>query len=160
MISLEFYKSDNFTDLNYQLSKIQMEFTATVDSALERIGERKLKQDFLAHPISIFNDEKPIGFFVLDLGKDKFGLTENENSILIRSFSVNPKFQGKGIGKNAMFLVTEFIKNNFSEVNEIVLSVNERNDLAFQIYLKAGFQFFGKTREGRSGPQKILFKKI
>ncbi|WP_417429030.1 GNAT family N-acetyltransferase [Halpernia sp.] len=160
MIFLKFYKPKDFEDLNYNLSELQMEFTATLNLVLERIKERELNSDFFSQPISIFLDEKPVGFFVLDLGEDKFGLTENPDSILVRSFSVNPKFQGEGIGKSAMFLITDFVKNNFPKVNEIILSVNERNELAYQIYLKTGFHFFGKIISGKSGLQKILCKKI
>jgi N-acetylglutamate synthase-like GNAT family acetyltransferase len=36
---------------------------------------------------------------VLDFGKDKFELTDNESSVLVRSLSVNPQMQGRGIGK-------------------------------------------------------------
>lgn len=160
MIRLKFYKAEDFTELNYQLNDLQMEFTATVDFALERILEREKNGDFFAKPISIFENEIPVGFFVFDLGKDKLELSDNFNCILVRSFSINPKFQGLGYGKMAMNLVPKFVQNNYPDVSEVVLSVNEKNDLAYQIYLKTGYNYYGKTREGRSGLQRILTKKI
>jgi ribosomal protein S18 acetylase RimI-like enzyme len=160
MISLKFYQAEDFKELNYQLSDLQMEYTASVDLALQRISEREKNGDFFAKPISIFEEKKAVGFFVLDFGKDKLELSENPDCILVRSFSINPKFQGLGYGKTAMNFVYDFIKNNYPEVSEVVLSVNEKNDLAYQIYLKTGYHFYGKTREGRSGLQRILTKKI
>lgn len=160
MVTLQFYKPADYSALNYVLNDVQMRHTSTVDFALNRTEKRVEKEIFTDYPITIFYNEEAVGFFILDFGKDKFELIENENSILIRSLSINPKFQGKGIGKSAMFLVTEFIQNNFPNVNEIVLTVNVKNDVAHQIYVEVGFQFEGKTKEGRSGLQYILSKKF
>ena len=51
-------------------------------------------------------------------------------------------------------------KEHFKDCNEIVLSVNERNDLAFQIYLKAGYIYDGKKIDGRRGPQFVMSKNL
>lgn len=160
MVKLEFYKAEDFENLNYDLDEIQKKFTATVALALDRIAIRNEDGDFLAKAVSIYSEDIPVGFLVLDFGADKFSLSDNQNSVLVRSFSVNPLFQGKGFGKSAMFLIVEFVKIHFPKTNEIVLGVNNINNVAFQIYLAAGFKFFGKTRRGRSGLQKILTKKI
>lgn len=160
MVTLQFYKKEDFSALNYVLDDVQMRHTSTVDLALKRTRERIENEIFTDYPITIFYNEKAVGFFILDFGKDKFELTQNENSILIRSLSINPKFQGQGIGKSAMFLVTDFIQTNFPNVNEIVLTVNVKNEIAHQIYVEVGFQFEGKTKEGRSGLQYVLCKKF
>ena len=160
MTGLKFYQPEDLPELDYVLDEIQSQFTATAKQSLEKIEERNQKEDFFAYPITIFHDEKIAGFFVLDFGEDKLDLTENPSSVLLRSLSVNPYFQGKGIGKSAMLEVDHFIKEHFSDCNEIVLAVNEKNTSAFQLYLQTGYESEGKTREGRSGIQFLMFKKL
>lgn len=160
MLELNFFEPKDFPELDYHLDEIQSRFTATAKQALEKIEQRNLNNDFLAFPITIFNDEKIAGFFVIDFGKDKFEFTENQNSALIRSLSVNPDFQGKGIGKQAMIKIDSFLKKYFADCDEIVLAVNEKNTFAFQLYLMTGYVFEGKMKEGNSGPQYLMYKKL
>ena len=160
MTALQFYQPENLPELDYVLDEIQSQYTATAKQSLEKIEERSQKGDFFAYPITIFYDGKVTGFFVLDFGDDKLDLTENPSSVLLRSLSVNPDFQGKGIGKSAMIEVDHFISEHFADCNEIVLAVNEKNTSAFQLYLQTGYKFEGKTREGRSGIQFLMFKKL
>ncbi|AZA79373.1 GNAT family N-acetyltransferase [Chryseobacterium sp. G0186] len=157
MIRLAFFKEEELAKVSYSLDENQLRFTATAEQALENIKKRA---DNDAFPITILEDDIPVGFFVLDFGKDKFELTDNENAVLVRSLSVNPEIQGKGVGKIAMMQVDDFVKKNFKDCNEIVLAVNQQNDLAYHIYLKAGYIYDGKTRMGRSGPQYLMYKKL
>lgn len=157
MVKLKFFEQKDFPGVSYTLDENQLQYTATAEQALKRIEERK---DTLAFPITIFENDEPAGFFVLDFGKDKLELTENHNSMLLRSFSINPKRQGKGIGKAAMIQVDEFVRENFKDCDEIVLAVNQNNISAYELYLKVGYHYEGKTRIGRSGPQYLMFKKL
>lgn len=160
MVDLQFFEPKDLPELNYELDEIQAQFSALPKQALERIEARNQNDDFFAYPITIFYDEKVVGFCVLDFGDDKLALTDNADSVLLRSLSINPEFQGNGIGKSVMIVLDHFINEHFKDCNEIVLSVNERNDLAFQIYLKTGYIFEGKKIEGRSGPQFVMFKNL
>lgn len=160
MVDLQFFEPKDLPELNYELDEIQAQFSALPKQALERIEARNQNDDFFAYPITIFYDEKVAGFCVLDFGDDKLALTDNADSVLLRSLSINPEFQGIGIGKSVMIVLDQFIKEHFKDCNEVVLSVNERNDLAFQIYLKTGYIFEGKKIEGRSGPQFVMFKNL
>lgn len=157
MIHLEFFKPEDLSGVSYALDENQMRFTATAQQALQSISER---DDNDAFPVTIFYNDQPAGFFVLDFGKDKLEITDNENSTLLRSLSVNPGMQGKGIGKAAMLELSDFVRNHFKTCNEIVLAVNQKNDSAYHIYLKAGYIYDGKTRIGRSGPQYLMYKKL
>ncbi|PRA97747.1 GNAT family N-acetyltransferase [Chryseobacterium sp. MYb7] len=157
MIHLELFKQEDLSGVSYTLDGNQMRFTATALQALQNISER---DDDDAFPITIFENDTPVGFFVLDFGKDKLELTDNENSVLVRSLSVNPQMQGKGIGKAAMMEVSDFVKDHFNTCNEIVLAVNQKNESAYHIYLQAGYIYDGKTRNGRSGPQYLMYKKL
>ena len=157
MVHLKFFIPEDLTGLRYVLDEKQSLYTSTAEQALERIKERG---DGLAFPVSIFEDETVAGFLVLDFGADKFDITNNPNSVLLRSLSINPEFQGKGIGKSAMWVIDEFVKKHFETCNEIVLAVNQNNRLAYEIYLKTGYSYDGKMREGRSGPQYLMYKKF
>ncbi|WP_412850419.1 GNAT family N-acetyltransferase [Chryseobacterium sp. PMSZPI] len=157
MVNLEFFNPEDLSELNYALDENQLRFTAAVEQALHNIRDRK---DHDAFPVTILEDERPVGFFVLDFGEDKLDLTDNNRSVLIRSLSINPETQGKGIGKTAMIKVDDFVRENFKDCDEIVLAVNQKNESAYHIYLKAGYFYEGKTRIGRSGPQYLMYKKL
>lgn len=157
MIHLEFFRPEDLSGVSYVLDDNQMRFTATAQQALQSISER---DDDDAFPVTIFQNDLPVGFFVLDFGKDKLDLTDNENSVLLRSLSVNPQMQGMGIGKAAMLEVGTFVQNHFKTCDEIVLAVNQKNESAYHIYLQAGYIYDGKTRIGRSGPQYLMYKKL
>ncbi|KMQ60474.1 GNAT family acetyltransferase [Chryseobacterium sp. BLS98] len=157
MVSLKFFEISDFPELDYALDENQGQYTSTVEKALERIKERN---DNKALAVTILQDEKPAGFFVLDFGEDKLEFTDNEKSVLLRSLSVNPNLQGKGIGKAAMQQVDRLVRENFPDCDEIVLAVNQKNISAYQIYLKTGYLYEGKSRIGRSGPQYLMHKKL
>jgi len=157
MVRLELFKQEDFSALNYALDENQQQYTSTVEQALKRIKERN---DSKAFSVTVFEDDEPAGFFVLDFGEDKFELTDNTQSTLLRSLSINPALQGRGIGKEAMQIVDEFVKKTFPDCNEIVLAVNQKNLSAYHLYLKTGYLYDGKSRMGRSGPQYLMYKKL
>ncbi|KFF20095.1 GNAT family N-acetyltransferase [Chryseobacterium sp. JM1] len=157
MVRLELFKQEDFSALNYALDENQQQYTSTVEQALNRISERNDSKSF---SVTVFEDNEPAGFFVLDFGEDKFELTDNTQSALLRSLSINPALQGRGIGKEAMQIVDEFVKKTFPDCDEIVLAVNQKNLSAYHLYLKTGYAYDGKSRMGRSGPQYLMYKKL
>ncbi len=158
MVRLAFYKSKDYNDLtSYDLDEQQKHFTAMPKVTLELIKEKNTSDKF---PISIFYNNQAVGFFVLDFGQDKFELTDNKNSTLLRSLSMNPEYQGKGIGKAAMIFLSDFLKTEFPECEEVVLAVNFNNKTAYDLYLKCGFEDDGKTREMSKGWQHLLTKHL
>lgn len=157
MVTLRFFQPDDLSELNYILDAEQLMFTSSAENALNRIKERN---DGKAFPITVYFNEKRVGFFVLDFGKDKSELSENEHCVLLRSLSINPEFQGKGIGKETMSRIGAFVRENFHHCNEIVLAVNHNNHSAFQLYLRNGYLYEGKSVEGRHGPQFVMTKAL
>lgn len=157
MIRLQFFTEEDFSGVNYTLDKNQLQYTSSAANALKRIADRNTGLEF---PVTIFINGIPGGFFTLDFGDDKIELTENRNSVLLRSLSVNPEMQGNGIGKAAMTKVDDFIRENFENCNEIVLAVNQNNMSAYELYIKVGYLYEGRTRIGRSGPQYLMYKYI
>lgn len=157
MVILKFYQPQDFPKVNYILSEEQLQFTASPENALQRMKERN---DDQKHPVCIVQNNEIVGFFVLDKSDDKNVFTTNYRAILLRSLSLNPLFQGKGIAKEAMLMIPTFMRNNFPDDNEVVLAVNFQNPLAYQLYLKTGFIDQGKTLTGRNGLQYILELKL
>ncbi|WP_326982376.1 GNAT family N-acetyltransferase [Chryseobacterium sp. MYb264] len=157
MVHLQFFRPEDLHDVSYSLNELQLQYTSTAEFALNRISERNTGLEFA---VTIFDNNKQAGFFTLDFGEDKLDLTDNQNSTLLRSLSINPEMQGKGIGKSAMIQVDDFVQKNFKDCEEIVLAVNQNNISAYELYLKVGYQYEGKTRIGRSGPQYLMFKKL
>lgn len=139
------------------LDENQLLYTSSAANALKRIADRNTGFEF---PVTVFDAEIAVGFFTLDFGDDKSELTDNPDSVLLRSLSINPEMQGKGIGKAAMGRVDDFVRENFRDCHEIVLAVNQNNISAYELYLKVGYRYEGKTRMGRSGPQYLMSKCI
>lgn len=157
-LTLNFYESRHLNDVTgYTLPAEQISFTALPEAVFERLEQRT---DSDARPVTIMLSGVPIGFFVLDYGTDKYDLTSNTDSLLVRSLSVNPIYQGKGYGKKAMELIDDFVQEHYPAVNELVLAVNAGNDTAFKMYVAVGYAYEGKTREGIMGTQLLLSKKI
>lgn len=155
---LDFYRVEHKASLlSYSLPENQINFTALPEQVFERLGNRT---DNLANAITILLDEEPIGFFVLDYGEDKMELTTNEASLLVRSLSINPIYQGKGYGKIAMLLMDDFVKEYYPTVNELVLAVNFKNNSAYNLYVNVGYVDDGNVREIIKGSQHLLSKKI
>lgn len=145
-IQLKRYE-DSHTEslLSYQLPVEQALFTALPEKVFERIAARNAQGDFTAIPISILLQDRPIGLFVLDSGPDLNLWTENTHAVFLRSLSINPEFQGQGIGTMVMKCLPEFIAGQIPElsVNEIVLGVNRDNKAAQKLYDKIGFNEYG-----------------
>lgn len=157
MVSLKFFTKEDLSALSYVLDKVQSGYTSSASFALNRIAERDTGQEF---PVTVFCHGVPAGFFTLDFGEDKLELTGNQHSVLLRSLSVNPAMQGKGIGKAVMAEVEQFLRSHFKDCDEIVLAVNTDNIFAYDLYLTAGYRYEGKTREGRNGLQYLMAKRF
>ncbi|WP_270181470.1 GNAT family N-acetyltransferase [Alkalihalobacillus sp. CinArs1] len=135
----------------FTLSDDQMRYTSLPMPAFETC-----MKDPERHPVVILSGERVVGFFVLHSGEGAKEYTSNKNAMLLRALSIDQKEQGKGYGKHAMFLVKDYVKSNFPEIDEVVLAVNVKNGVARSIYLEQGYVDLGKKKEGRSGPMSIL----
>lgn len=131
--------------LAYQLPSEQALFTALPKTVFERIAARNARGDFSAISVSILAGDQAIGLFVMDSGPDLNLWTENTHAVFLRSLSINPAFQGQGIGTLVMQYLPEFITGYIPElsVNEIVLGVNRDNTTAQKLYSRIGFKEYG-----------------
>ena len=131
--------------LNYTLPPEQIPFTALPRQVFERLNARNAAGDFNAFPISILWKDQVVGMFVLDKGEDLQLWTDNPNAFFLRSLSINPDYQQKGIAKQAMLLLPHFIGTHFASfgIGEIVLGVNMNNTIAKRLYSQIGFRELG-----------------
>lgn len=157
MITFEKYKESYFEALKYTLNEEQASFTSDIDYC---VNERKDTKSIDKQIVVIVYENQPVGFFVMDFGNDKYTMTENPTAVLLRSFSVNPSYQGRGIGGASVLYLADFVKSNFPQVEEIVLAVNLKNTTAYDLYIKSEFVDEGKIIEGRKGFQHVLTRKI
>lgn len=156
MIELIAYEEKYLTILeNYPLTEAHLMFTVHPIELLERSVNISTYT-----PIVILEDGKVAGFFVLDTGDDKFHYTDQQDSILLRGYSIHSAYQGRGIAKTSMALIPSYIKKYFPHVSQVVLGVDEDNSVAQSLYIKAGFIDEGKRFDGRSGIQIAMCLKL
>ncbi|MCM3764550.1 GNAT family N-acetyltransferase [Neobacillus niacini] len=135
---------------DYYLSEDQVKFTAHPLDAL-----LACKKDPTRFPVVIFYNDLPAGFFVLHGWEGVKEYWDNRAAILLRGYSVNTAFQGRGIAQKSMALLPEFVKQHFPDRNEIILSVNHGNALAQHVYKKSGFVDKGVRTMGSKGELHI-----
>lgn len=158
MISIKPCDTTHFEALSsYELNEQQSVFALVPKYILsnQTIMENKLRTQF-----TILYNEEPVGLFSLDLSEDRLIYTENKASILLRAFSIMPEHQGKGIAKSTMLALPDLINEYYPEIDEIVFGVNYENELAYNLYLKTGYEDSGRTYQGVKGPQHCMFKAI
>lgn len=147
MVALDFYKPEYRSLLeDYFLPEEQMNYTSLPFDAI-----KKCEQDVDRHPIVILHNHEAAGFFVLHGWEGVKGYSDNKEALLLRAYSVNYSFQGKGIARLSLELLLSFVKENFPLINEIILAVNANNKSAQQVYQKCGFEDKGIRAMGRKG---------
>ncbi|WP_423410209.1 GNAT family N-acetyltransferase [Heyndrickxia sp. MSNUG] len=151
-VSLDFFKPE-YTALleDYDLHDSQKKYTAMPLEALIMC-----KMDRERHPVVIFYGNELAGFFVLHGREGAKEFSDNKDAILLRAYSVNATFQGKGIAKKSMSLLPSFVRKHFPTKNEIILAVNHANEIAQKVYLNGGFIDKGIRALGREGEMFIL----
>jgi RimJ/RimL family protein N-acetyltransferase len=155
-IELSMY-SDKYLDslIDYKLPPEQYQFTSY---PIEVLNQSSFDHD--QFPVLILYEGQAVGFFCLRRGKRVSEITANHSALLLTSFSINYRFQKKGYAKQALSLLANFIKNHFSEMEEVILVVNMKNIPAQTLYKVSGFQDHGGRRLGKKGEQMVLHLEI
>ncbi len=142
--------SEDYVDVlhDFDLPKEQSQFTALPkEISIEMVGQ---------YPLVILSDNVPVGFFVLHATGRVKEYSSNPNAMLLTALSIDHKQQGKGYAKKGMLVLSDFIKREFKECNEVVLVVNHKNIPAQNLYLKVGFVDHGERRIGPIGEQIVM----
>ncbi len=121
------------------------------------IGEMltSLKPTELPH--LILADDKVVGFFLFDAGySDSYDFCPKD-ALGVRALLVDHRYQGQGIAKQAISQFSHFAKCHFPTFQALYLTVNCRNNTAYQCYLKAGFEDMNELYLGGPvGAQHIM----
>ncbi|MCU5746992.1 GNAT family N-acetyltransferase [Staphylococcus sp. SQ8-PEA] len=117
------------------------------------------QKDAERYPILVYDHGQCIGFFTLHVGRGVSVYTRNSHAIFFRSFSIDKRYRGKGLGKKVLRLLPQFIYQNFPRINEIYLTVNDDNEVAQKLYYQLKYERVGNvTVEGR--PNYLMRKEI
>ncbi|MFT8709283.1 MAG: GNAT family N-acetyltransferase [Sporolactobacillus sp.] len=151
-VNLVFYSEDYAREIDSYIIN-QLDFTGTPKEALNLS-----KQDDERHPVLVFCREKLVGFFVLHGWGGAKRYTDNHYALLLRTFSIDSRYQGKGYGRQTVESLDAFVMHSFPDINEMILGVNHNNVPAQQLYLHHGFSDTGRRVIGRHGEQWVLSK--
>lgn len=135
LLTLEFYNESFKEQLSdYYLSEEHSYYTAFPLDAIE-----KCEQEEDRYPIIINVNGFPVGFFVLHGYQGVKDYYNNESALLLRAYSIQTSYHGKGYAKQSMLLLPNFVKRHFPTINEVILAVNKQNLTAQHLYKKSGF---------------------
>lgn len=135
----------------YELTEEQLRYTGHPKDCIKLLNEDSDRYSILA-----IEEDKLVTFFVLHKNEGVKPYSTNNNSILLRAFSTDFRHQGRGYAKKSLMLLPEFVKENFSETNEIVLAVNLKNEAAQGLYKKCGFVDEVVRKMGKKGELIIM----
>ena len=135
----------------YHLSEEQLRFTGTPIECIKLSNEDPNRYSVLA-----MDQENLVTFFDLHKNEGVKPYSKNDRSILLRAFSTDFRYQGKGYAKNVLLQLPSFVKEHFIGTNEIVLAVNLQNIVAQGLYKKCGFIDEGERRMGEKGELIIM----
>jgi RimJ/RimL family protein N-acetyltransferase len=152
-VTLHPYSSE--VSITYKLPSEQQEFARLPQEIIERDA-----MDPLKHLIIIRARGEVAGFFELDESEDRKKFSDNPKALLLRGFSVNPKFQGRGIATGSVYALPGFMTKEYPDFNEVVLGVNARNLPAQRVYQKAGFADTGRRLMRSKGEQIVMSMKL
>lgn len=148
-VELKHFSNEYLEVLNsFELPNEQEQFTA-LPSEVINVTEGQ-------HRIVIFSENEPVGFFLLHSTSRVKDYSDNPKAMLLSALSVNHAKQGKGYAKQGMLLLSDFVKSEFPDCDEIVLAVNHKNIPAQQLYLKVGFEDTGRRKIGPIGEQFVM----
>jgi RimJ/RimL family protein N-acetyltransferase len=155
-ITLDFYREEYKSKLSdYRLSEEQSRYASVPLKAL-----LQCEKDNTRHPVVILYNGEPVGFFVLQGWEGVKTYSNNQDAILIRGYSVNSTYQGKGIAKESLLALDSFVKRIYPSTKEIILAVNHKNAIAQHVYKKGGFIDKGIRVMGKKGELFIFHKSL
>ncbi|WP_027963990.1 GNAT family N-acetyltransferase [Halalkalibacillus halophilus] len=152
-VKLSHYSTEHQKALDsFVLPEDQIKFTALPNKYTE-VEEGQ-------HRIVILNNSKPVGFFLLHATARVKDYSDNPKAMLLTSLSINQAAQGKGVAKQAMTQLREFVKREFPSCDELVLAVNHKNIAAQKLYEKVDFQDTGRRVYGPIGEQFVMSSEV
>ena len=149
-----------------KLNSSDVMYVKNIQLAEEQIKFAGIAEDFLndksetMHLYVIKLNQLVVGYFKIDIAYSSQYEFCPEDVIGLRSFVIDKKQQGKGIGTKAVEALLLYVKEAYGNYSAIYLTVNCQNPGAKKCYEKAGFENVdSKYLGGAAGPQYIMYKK-
>lgn len=150
-MKIRFYRSSDREALqSYQLTDLR--FTSHPKEAVADLENRYAIVGLVGHQI--------VTFLLLDAGEEKYTYGGQPDSLLLRSFSTDERFQIRGYGSQTLKILPEFIREHLPMYKSIILGVNERNQVASYLYRENGFSKQPQRILGPAGWQEVYELKI
>ncbi|MCD2137731.1 GNAT family N-acetyltransferase [Salinicoccus halitifaciens] len=154
-VKLKFYDDSYYDDLKaYVLTDEDAHFSARPLDVLESCLHDPRRRMVLIIQRSV------AGVFILQSGSVVKEYSDNPDALVMFSYSVDSRKQGRGIASGSFRKLDAFVKAHYGNVDEVVLGVNVRNKAAQHVYEKAGFKDTGRSFEGPVGRQIIMSRPI
>jgi len=90
------------------------------------------------------------------VGFSALGINPEDETLWIVRHMIDAKLQGKGYGKKGLKAVIKFMRKKFKQ-KSIFLDVVKSNEIATNLYVKAGFKDTGK-KHGESPIYELVLK--
>lgn len=128
----------------------QVRFVGTMEDILVNV-------DACTHPHCIVENERVVGFFLIDTTYGYAFDFAPEGCLGLRAFFISELFQGRGYGKQAVALLPEYLHHEYPTYSDLYFTVNCQNLVAIHCYQT---DRICDTRQiydgGPSGPQRIM----
>ena len=155
MIELRKITHDNWHAVrNMKIAKGQEKFVAPNLYSLAEAYVDMTNNEKPPMPFAIYSDDELVGFTMMEYCEvdedemlyENYGDTSTYNFF---RFMIDEKHQGKGLGREAMIKILEFLKTfPQGEVNSISLSYEPTNEVARKLYASLGFIETGHLEDG------------
>ena len=147
--------ADDAALTQFYLPEEQLYYTAMAIDSVE-----KAKKDFTRTPVVIMSGNEPAGMFVLQTGPRVQEYTARTNAILLMAYMIDYFRQGKGVAKESLYKLPDYVRENFPDTDWIVLAVNEKNISAQSLYKQTGFLHDGEKKMGKKGWLMVMKQEI
>ncbi len=139
---------------NIQLSDESVRFASSADDYL-------LDSSDTTHRYVIKQYDLVVDFFKLDVAYASTYRFCSKNSIGLRTFAVDQRQQGKGLGTRTVEALLCYLAKHYQTYDFVYLTVNCKNPAAIACYRKGGFEDTGELYlGGQAGPQHVMRRKI
>lgn len=131
-ISIEAIDKSNWEEaLSISLHVSQVKWVPTVMESLAYAYIKPWDEAF--DPFILRQGEKAVGFFYLSYTPD------SRDNYWIGGFQIDQASQGKGLGKEALYTILEFVQQTHPQCQVVSLTIEKSNVHARKLYEKTGF---------------------
>lgn len=132
------------------LNDAQQPFVAPIAQTLAELHPR-----LSAH--LIWQADQIAGFFLIDQDYALHYPFASVDSVGLRSFFIDQRFQGLGLAKRSLQALPDYLRVQRIAASAIFLTVNCKNEAAIPLYRQCGFEDTGELYlDGGYGPQHIM----